>query len=165
MKPAITFEELLGWDCETSDFWNAHLEAHPALLDLPCSIGGTTNVQELVRHIWSVELRWAQRLAALPELAKEATPTGPLPVLFHLHFEAIQIFGKLLADPSQDWEAPFVLKIPSIPPDARTVSRRKVLGHALLHSQRHWAQLATLVRLAGFPSNFAGDLLLSRALR
>jgi hypothetical protein len=38
-------------------------------------------------------------------------------------------------------------------------------GHALFHSQRHWAQLATLVRVAGFPSGFKGDLLLSQALK
>ena len=41
------------------------------------------------------------------------------------------------------------------------MSRRKVLAHALFHSQRHWAQLATLVRAAGFPSGFRGDLLFS----
>jgi uncharacterized damage-inducible protein DinB len=38
-------------------------------------------------------------------------------------------------------------------------------AHALFHGQRHWAQLATLVRVAGFPSGFKGDLLLSRALK
>jgi uncharacterized damage-inducible protein DinB len=52
-----------------------------------------------------------------------------------------------------------------VPPEARTVSRRKVAVHALFHSQRHWAQLATLVRNAGFPSGFKGDLLFSPALR
>jgi len=45
-----------------------------------------------------------------------------------------------------------------------TVSKRKMLAHTLFHSQRHWAQLATLVRAAGFPSGFKGDLLLSSAL-
>ncbi len=51
-----------------------------------------------------------------------------------------------------------------LPPQARTSSRRKVMAHALFHSQRHWAQLATLVRAAGFPSGFKGDLLFSSAL-
>jgi hypothetical protein len=40
-----------------------------------------------------------------------------------------------------------------------------VAAHALFHSQRHWAQLATLVRAAGFPSGFFGDILISSALR
>lgn len=39
-----------------------------------------------------------------------------------------------------------------------------LLEFALWHSQRHWAQLATLVRDAGFPSDFKGDLLFSQAL-
>jgi uncharacterized damage-inducible protein DinB len=63
-----------------------------------------------------------------------------------------------------DWGALYTLNVRSLPPDKRTFTRRKVLGHALLHSQRHWAQLATLVRAAGFPSGFGGDLLFSSAL-
>jgi uncharacterized damage-inducible protein DinB len=46
----------------------------------------------------------------------------------------------------------------------RTPTRRKIMGHVLLHAQRHWAQLATLVRAAGYPSGFGGDLLFTRAL-
>jgi len=56
------------------------------------------------------------------------------------------------------------LDLPWLPPQARTATRRKVMGYALFHSQRHWAQLATLVRAAGFPSSFKGDLLFSSAL-
>jgi hypothetical protein len=51
MTPAITLEELLGWNDEVSTFWKAHFDANPALLELPCDIGGTANVQEFVRHI------------------------------------------------------------------------------------------------------------------
>jgi uncharacterized damage-inducible protein DinB len=55
--------------------------------------------------------------------------------------------------------------MPWLPPEARTFSRRKALAHTLFHSQRHWAQLATLVRSAGFPSGFKGDLIFSPALK
>ena len=37
---------------------------------------------------------------------------------------------------------------------AHHVRGARLLCHALFHSQRHWAQLATLVRTAGFPSRF-----------
>ena len=50
MTPAITLNELLAWNDEASRFWKAHLDANPALLELPCEIGGTTNLQEFVRH-------------------------------------------------------------------------------------------------------------------
>jgi uncharacterized damage-inducible protein DinB len=165
MSVGITFDELLAWDEQSSSFWKTHLEANPALLDLPCGIGGAANVQEFVRHIWGVELRWAQRLAGLPETPKEQIPPGPLDALFAVHRQAVAIFRNLLAAPEDSWSEPFVLNFDWMPPEMRTVSRRKVAAHALFHSQRHWAQLATLVRNAGFPSNFRGDLLLSPTLR
>jgi uncharacterized damage-inducible protein DinB len=164
MTPAITLDELLTWNDEASKFWKAHLDANPALLELPCDIGGTGNVQGFVRHIWGVELRWGQRIAGLPELAKEDTPTGPLAALFDLHMKAAGVFRALLDDPTVKWEEKMPLDFPWLSQDARSFSRRKIAAHALFHSQRHWAQLATLVRTAGFPSGFKGDMLISSAL-
>jgi uncharacterized damage-inducible protein DinB len=162
MSVAVTLEELSRWNQETSAFWNQHLDANPTLLELPCDIGGTKNVQEFVRHIWAVELRWTQRLAGLPPTPREQMPTGPMPALFDLHLQAGQIFNGLLKAPEESWQE--ALTIDTIPPEKFVVSRRKVAAHMLLHSQRHWAQLATLVRAAGFPSGFRGDMLLSSAL-
>jgi uncharacterized damage-inducible protein DinB len=121
-------------------------------------------VQGLVRHIWGAELRWGQRLASLPVIDKEKLPTGPLDALFDMHGQAVIIFRKLLIAPEESWSEPFVLDFDWVPPEQRTLSRRKIALHALFHGQRHWAQLATLVRNAGFPSKFRGDLLFSPAL-
>ena len=165
MSVGISLEELQAWNEEASHFWKSYLDANPGLLELPCGIGGTANVQEFVRHIWGVELRWAQRLAGLPVTEREKMPAGPLGALFVLHSEAIEIFRGLLNSPPASWEEPYVLDIPSVPPEKRTPSRRKVAAHMLFHSQRHWAQLATLVRAGGYPSGFKGDLLFSSALR
>jgi uncharacterized damage-inducible protein DinB len=165
MSVGITMEELLAWNVEASAFWKTHLDANPALLALPCGIGGAADVQQFVRHIWGVELRWAQRLAGLPVMSRDEMISGPLEALFEVHIQAVEIFRGLLTAPDQSWEETFTLDFDWVPPEARTVSRRKVLAHALFHSQRHWAQLATLVRAAGFPSGFKGDLLFSSALR
>lgn len=165
MSVGISLEELLAWNDEASIFWKSHLDANPALLELPCGIGGAANVQEFVRHIWGVELRWAQRIAGLPELSRENAPTGPLSALFDFHFKAVEIFRSLLAGPAEKWDETFTLNVDWIPPEKRTLTLRKVAAHTLFHSQRHWAQLATLVRAAGFPSGFKGDLLFSSALR
>ncbi|HEY1803678.1 MAG TPA: DinB family protein [Terracidiphilus sp.] len=155
---------MLAWNDQSSVYWKSHLEAHPNLLELPCDIGGAKNAQEFVRHIWGSELRWAQRLAGAPETPREKVPAGPLATLFELHTQAIQVYRGLLAAPEHTWSDPYVLTFDWVPLDQRTVSRRKFAGHALFHSQRHWAQLATLVRNAGFPSEFRGDLLFSPAL-
>ncbi|MGA2349958.1 MAG: DinB family protein [Terracidiphilus sp.] len=165
MTPAITIEELLVWNNESSNFWKAYLDANPALLELSCDIGGTSNVQQFVRHIWSAELRWSQRLAGQPVTDREAMPKGPLDALFDLHVKAAPVFRALLDDSAYDWNETMELGLPQLPAEARTFSRRKIVGHALFHSQRHWAQLATLVRTAGFSSGFKGDLLFSAALQ
>jgi uncharacterized damage-inducible protein DinB len=165
MSVGIAFEELLAWNEQSAAYWKTHLETHPALLELPCDIGGAATVQAFVRHIWGAELRWSQRLAALPVADREKLPAGPLDALYDLHGQAAAIFRKLLAAPEHTWSEPFVLEFDWVPQEERSVSRRKIAAHALFHSQRHWAQLATLVRSAGFPSNFRGDLLFSPALR
>jgi uncharacterized damage-inducible protein DinB len=165
MTVAITLDELLAWNEEASNSWKGLLEDNPTLLQLPCDIGGVANVQQFIRHIWGAELRWAQRLAGIPETPRDTVPSGPLDALFDLHLQAVPLFRGLLANPAYDWEATYTLDVSWLPPHARTSTHRKILGHALFHSQRHWAQLATLVRAAGLPYGFNGDLLFSSALR
>jgi uncharacterized damage-inducible protein DinB len=122
-------------------------------------------VQEFVRHIWAVELRWAQRLVGQPMLSREDTPVGPLDALFELHSKALEIFRGVIANPSQNWDATYTMDGDWVPQELRVLTYRKMTAHALFHSQRHWAQLATLVRAAGSPSGFKGDLFFSSALR
>jgi uncharacterized damage-inducible protein DinB len=164
MRVGISLEELLAWNEEVSDFWKGQLSANPQLLELTCDIGGTRNVQEFMRHIWGVELRWSQRLAGLAVTTKEEMPAGPLDAIFALHTQAMDIFRGLLTAGEASWSETYTLDLPFIPPEKRTMSRRKIALHALIHGHRHWAQLATLVRAAGFNSGFGGDLLFSGVL-
>jgi uncharacterized damage-inducible protein DinB len=165
MPVGISLEELLAWNDHAAQHWYEHLDTNRALLEAECDIAGTTSVQELVRHIWSVELRWGQRLAALPVMNKEAAPSGPLDALFNLHREAMEIFRNLIAAPVSDWNEVYALEVDRIPEELRKPTRRKVAVHAMLHSHRHYAQLATLARQAGYPAPFGGDLLLNPVLR
>ena len=89
---------------------------------------------------------------------------GDLDALFGLHVKAVEIFRALLDDKTANWNETMKLDLPWIAPETPAFSRRKIAAHALFHSQRHWAQLATLVRAAGFPSGFKGDVLFSSAL-
>ena len=57
-----------------------------------------------------------------------------------------------------------MIEFPTRSAGMQRATRRKVLAHALLHSIRHWAQVATLARAAGLPPAFAGDILASSAL-
>jgi len=77
MTFAITLEELLTWNQEASNFWKAHLDANPALLELPCGIGGAAMCRSLSDMSGSgTTLGPAHRRPAV--LAKEAVPAGPL---------------------------------------------------------------------------------------
>jgi uncharacterized damage-inducible protein DinB len=163
MTPALSFEELLAWSDESTQRWFQFLAKNPAVLDLPCGIYGTSNVLGLVRHIVVVEMRHAQRLSGETVLSHEQFPDGPLDALLAIHTEATARFRKLLADPTQDWAAE--MEFMSLTAGVLRSSRRKLLAHTLLHAVRHWAQLSTLTRGAGFPTGFAGDLLLSSVLR
>jgi len=71
----------------------------------------------------------------------------------------------LLARPADHWTDSYELKFDWLPAEQRHVSRRKIALHSLIHSPRHYAQLTTLVRVAGFPVKTRGDLLFSVALR
>jgi uncharacterized damage-inducible protein DinB len=162
--PAITLEEMLVWNDEASTFWKAHLDANPALLQLPCGIGGNADVQAFVRHIWGAELVWSQIIRGTEITDYDVWPKGPLEALFDLHLSAVRNFRMLLDDPDTNWDEQGV-HYPWRRDEQPKPTPRKALAHVLLHSQRHWAQLSTLVRSAGFPSGFLGDLLPSLALK
>jgi len=165
MSVGISFEEMLAWSDEASRQWKIHFDTNPAALELLCDIGPAKNVQGFLRHIWAAELRWAQRLAGLPVLGRDDAPAGPLDALFQLHRDATEIYRNLLASPAHEWDETYTLDFDWIPADLRKPTRRKVAAHALFHSQRHWAQLATLLRQAGSPSTVRGDLIFSPVLK
>jgi uncharacterized damage-inducible protein DinB len=160
----LTFGELLLWNQEASDFWKRWLEANPAVLALPCDIGRAHDVLGLVRHIWAVDLVWARRVSGLEPFDRETVAQAQLEALFAVHLEARGILRTVLDDSGFDWDYKLTMDVPWLTPELKHPTRRKALGHALMHAPRHWAQLATLVRIAGFPSEYKGDLLLSSAL-
>lgn len=162
MTPALTLDELLAWSDESTRKWLQFLAANPALQQLPCGIYGTASVLGLARHIVAVELRHSQRLAGLPVTPYDEIPEDSLEALFALHAETVERLRTLLADPTQDWAAE--IEFTTLSAGKMHATRRKVFAHALLHSIRHWAQVATLARAAGLLPGFAGDLLASSAL-
>ena len=48
---------------------------------------------------------------------------------------------------------------------AVTVSERKILTQAVLHSVHHWAQVAMEVRQAGFPTERPQDIIASPVMK
>jgi uncharacterized damage-inducible protein DinB len=156
-QPSLTATELLQWNDVTAQRWKALLAAHPEALDFSCDVYGVASVRGLLRHIFAVETRYAQRFCGEPVTPYEEIPDGSVELLFGLHDTAIAKYRALLADTSIDWEEK--LEFTTISMGTRKASRKTIFFHALLHSIRHYAQLATLVRQHGIKPDWGMDYL------
>jgi len=161
-EPVLTVSELLQWNDETAQHWKALFAAHPGALDFDCDVYGVANVRGLLRHIFAVETRYAQRLSGEPVIPYAEIPDGSAEELFALHDAAVAKYRELLADESMNWEEK--LEFVTLSVGTLSASRKKVLIHGLEHGIRHYAQLATLVRQHGVKPDWAMDFLMSGAM-
>src|SRR5271170_7642905 len=155
--PALAATELLQWNDMTAQRWKALLAAHPEALELSCDVYGAGTVRGLLRHIFAVETRYAERLGGETVTPYEQIPDGSMELLFGLHDAAMAKYGKLLADDSIDWEEK--LEFTTISAGTRSAKRKVILFHSFLHGIRHYAQLATLVRQHGIKPDWPMDFL------
>ncbi len=144
---ALTAEEVLDWHEKNTAAWKQLLTEHPEALSFHCDIAQTKSAGELLQHIIAVELRYAERLANLPATDYAAIPFDSVEAIYATHDRATSLFQQLLASDNIDWNERIEFVTRSRGP-ARS-SRKTVFFHALLHTARHYAQLATLVRQHG----------------
>jgi uncharacterized damage-inducible protein DinB len=159
-QPVLTAEEILAWNEKTTQGWRRLLTAHPELLAQPCDIAGTKNVAELLQHIVAAQLRYAERLAGLPVSDYAAIPFDSVESIYAVHDRAVSIFQQLLTS-DVDWSE----SIDFVTRTAGTLhsDRKTILFHALLHSIRHYAQLASLTRQCGVKADWPMDYLFMHA--
>ena len=158
---ALTAEELIAWNDTTATRWHAFFTANPAALALPCDIHDADTVAHFLQHIVAAQLRHAQRLAGQPIDEYAAIPGLTPDEFLSSHNRALTLVRPLLADPTIDWAGQ--MEFNTLTAGRRRSSRRTLLFHAMLHGIRHYAQLATLVRQAGYTPNISGDYLLMDA--
>ena len=160
----ISFETLLAYrDAETAR-WRAWFEAHPAAaLDVRLGDGEVGSVRHLVRHIFAVELRYAQRLLGEPVTDWPEFREETLEEIFALGDRARALAGRFLA---RAGEADFRerLSFATLSAGVITASKHKILANFVNHGVRHWAQIATALRQAGHADQWPHDLLVSDVL-
>jgi uncharacterized damage-inducible protein DinB len=156
-EPVLTTHELLAWLEKTSTGWRELLTTHPELLTTPCDIMDVNTVAQLLQHIVAVELRYAERLAGLPVSDYANLPVDSVSSLYAIHDRAIALLNQQLASPV-DWDEPIEFATRSM--GLARSTRKTVLFHTLLHSIRHYAQLATLARQHGIKPDWPMDYLL-----
>ena len=155
-QPVLTAEEVLRWNESTSAAWRKLLGEHPEILGLPCDIARTSSVGQLMQHIVAVELRYAERIAGVPETPYEEIAYDTVDKIYASHDRAVALFQQSLAR-DLDWER--VMEFTTRSAGTMRASLKTILFHALLHSQRHYAQLGTLIRRHGHQIAPPGDYL------
>jgi uncharacterized damage-inducible protein DinB len=141
--------------------WEKWFESQTAeLLALPLNIALAKDVREFLLHIFAVELRYAERLLDREVTPYETHATGSAQELFAIAAEARKLYREYLGRVS-DEDLGVVLEFPTRISGMLRSSKRKMFAHAMLHSIRHWAQLATALREAGHGSDWPHDFIFS----
>jgi len=155
--PDLHGDELVFWVERTSSGWRELLERHPQALALPCDIRETRTVAEFLQHIVAVELRYAERLSDLPETGYEAIPFDSVASLYATHDRAMRLLGPLESHDDNWWQE----RIEFATRSGGTIGapRKTVFVHLLMHSIRHYGQLATLLRRHGVAPGWMMDYL------
>ncbi|MGH9580260.1 MAG: DinB family protein [Terriglobales bacterium] len=161
----VAFDTLIEYLDAEAERWQQWLAKQPpGALDVPVGTDDLSTVWRMLAHIAVVEYRYAQRLLDEPVTPYNAFRTGSLAGIFQIGEEARQKLTAFLASATEsafDEEITFDTKV------AGTVnaSKRKILAHVLLHSVRHWAQLATVLRQNGYPQDWQHDFLFTEAMQ
>ena len=155
--------EYTDWQRESWHAWFTRQGAGALAVSIgPHGDGRMNTVGEIVRHIFSAEKRYIERLNDQPLTEASALPAAD-------DIDALFAFGRdsraalrsfIAALPADQLDVSRELLIVNV---TRRVTPRKILAHVVLHEIRHWAQIATLLRLQGMKVDFH-DFLLSPVL-
>lgn len=154
-EPSLSAEQLLTWVDRTALGWRDLVAAHSEVLALPCDIMNVATAGGLLQHIVAAQLRYAERLTGLPITEYPDIPFHSADAIYSVHQRSATLFRELLAG-ELDWNERIEFTTRA---GQALSSRRTILFHALFHSIRHYAQLATLVRQHGVKPEWPMDYL------
>jgi uncharacterized damage-inducible protein DinB len=160
----VELDEILRHNQEETERWRKFFAATPAALDVPMDMADMKTVRGAVLHIFVVEQLYGERLSGITRerLSYDDFPADSLEQLFAYHTSALAHLRKLLETYTEaQWgEAiEFKARVMSI-----TATRRKMFLHVLLHSMRHWAQVAMVLRQAGFKQDWQHDFIFTQVM-
>lgn len=161
----ISFADLLRYDESEATKWRAWLETQPPeVLDLPFGDAARRmgNVREMIWHIFITEWVYACILNGEPYDGWDQFKRESVAELFAIGDRARTGLRTYLADATD--AAMSGSMILSVPGFTVTGSARKFLTHAFVHTLRHWAQLATVLRQNGYETGWPHDFVLSDAM-
>ena len=156
MAITLELEDLLTYTDWQRSLWLALLRKQQSdVLKIPSGPHGDgrlNTIGEIVRHIFSAERRYIERLSNEPLTDTSVIPADDLEALFVFGAQSRAAFRSFLSHfPDEKLD---VLQQHNIAGHALRLTPRKILVHIAMHEVRHWAQIATLLRLQGVKIGF-----------
>lgn len=161
--PGLSFAELLAYSAAENEQWHRWFTAHPAMLDRPFAEPPIASVRQLVRHVAFVEHRYAALIPGDQPPPASGSNSDDVDVLFAYLAAGRRAFEATIRR-ATDGGLDRVVEFMTLTAGQRHATARKMIGHALMHGIRHWAQLATVLRQEGDRTDWSHDLLMSAAL-
>ena len=165
MLDHLNLSDLLDYTDWERQKWHAWFLQHGAdVLKIstgPHGDGRFGAVGALVRHIFSAEKRYVERLSGRSLTDSASIPTDNVDTLFQFSRQSRNDLREFLETfPDSEWDVPQDFTILN---SFLRATPRKIVIHILMHEIRHWAQIATLLRLQGLTGEFH-DFLFSPVL-
>ena len=160
----LTADELVAYTNDQRKKWNRWFVANPQAMSVPAQRQGRfPTVRSLIDHIFLVERRHLKRLTGQTPLADETgvadTDVAGLFAFGNAVREDLVQYTRSLSEGDAKTLRQFDVR------GQRTaMTSRKLLFHILIHSIRHWAQVAVALRNAGHEPPGDHDLFNSDAM-
>jgi uncharacterized damage-inducible protein DinB len=164
MPANLPLSALLAYVDEEARTWDKWFRENPHAADAKIDIAHSENVRSLLNHIFAVEYRYGQFIIQQPATDFSQLNRDTLDELFRLGHDGRGNIQRFLATATDaDADRPITFK--TLTSGEITASARKMLTHCLIHSVRHWGQLATALRQQGHATNWKHDFMFSSALK
>ncbi|HKF52433.1 MAG TPA: DinB family protein [Candidatus Acidoferrales bacterium] len=104
-------------------------------------------VGDIIKHIFSAEMRYIDRLSNRPLSDPASVPSDNSEALFEFGAQSRSALRKFIETlPPTEWDA---IREFDFFGGLLRVTPKKIVTHVLLHETRHWAQIATILRMNG----------------
>jgi uncharacterized damage-inducible protein DinB len=165
MSAHLSLNELMEYtDWERTKWYDSFRQRGDIVLAIsagPHGDGRFQTVGDLVKHIFSAEKRYVDRLSNRPLTNPASIPSDNIEGLFQFGGRSRKDFREFVEQfPAEDWDVPRDFNILN---NFLKATPRKIIVHVLIHEVRHWAQIATMLRLNGLVGDFH-DFLFSPVL-
>ena len=162
MNAGIGFNELLRWIGDETDRYERWFASQAeSVWSIPVGGERISTIKDLLHHVYAVDLRLAQRVHGSPIASDAEVAASDAAGLFALARRGQALLASGLTNAGNLEE---MIAWQTMAGGRIQASKRKVIAHAITHHLRHFAQVATLLRLHGHPTDWHHDLLASGAL-